>query len=95
MKPLPKAILINSLVYIGYLGFSSLMLFNHKGGADIVFLTFLFFSLIIHLITVLAIDIKYRKWEDIAVTGFWFLFTMLFLETYMDFMWEVTSRFQG
>ncbi len=82
------------LIFIVYLVISSLFLFNHQGGADIVFLFLMLIALFFHFIYSLKKSFFQEKEIEYFIA---FIIIALvfgfFQEFYLKFMWWFTNMF--
>jgi hypothetical protein len=92
-----KSILRQIVIFFIYLIINSLLLFNHSGGADILFSFTIFLSIFIHLIFLIS-KLLNQSSDPINRWGIFDLFTLMFIivvfyysfSIYMDFMWWFT-----
>lgn len=87
-----KTLIINVAIFILYLFASSLFLFNHSGGADIAFAVAIFFFLAIHLLVVIFIDIRKKKFLNSLTVIILLIFTITTIDYYLKFMWWLTHK---
>lgn len=94
-----KALLLNLTAFIIYLLGCSYFLFNHSGGADLVFMAFLAICIGIHGILV-VVDLlrkndfsKSRSYYNIFAFVIVLLAFISLSDLYLDFMWWFTSKF--
>lgn len=94
-----RAITRQTLIFLGYFGFCSLFLFNHKGGADIAFMSLIGISILLHLIILLSMVVKSiikkdgkAPFIDLVIVLFWLTLFVLLSAKYLDFMWWLTNR---
>lgn len=97
-----RSVFLKNLYYfLVYLGICSLFLFNHNGGADIVFLAFFVICFTAHVIVVLIhLVMKWRflkrrstYYGILSMIILWLL-SFITAAYYMDLMWWLTSGFQ-
>jgi hypothetical protein len=94
-----KSILKQTALFFGYLFFCSLLLFNHDGGADILFAAMIGMAIFLHVIILLAKIIRCVVKKS-GKPPYIDLFTVillanvfiLLLPKYLEFMWWVTNR---
>lgn len=101
MKLLFRAVRRQFLFFLIYLFVFSLSLFNHKGGADILFIFLIAAGMIIHCIIVISKSlndknkIAEKRWSGLDIFAFLFI-VLIFIFTYqhyLNFMWWLTSGF--
>lgn len=98
-KVTKKAILTQTAIFFGYLIFSSLLLFNRSGGADIVFAASIGISIVLHILILFAMIIRSVVKKD-RMPPYVELFTVILLANifilsssyYLEFMWWLTNR---
>lgn len=86
-------------IFFSYLFFCSLVLFNHTGGADIIFMALITISFIIHFIIVITKWIKDKKsdrvnrWTylDLLILIAIIIVSIVLANKYGEFMWWLTN----
>ena len=79
-------------IFLVYLILASLVLFNHLGGADIIFIVLITVLSLLHLIVTIFMVVK-KKWlpADLFALLLVFLLFYLCLDKYGELMWWITS----
>ncbi|MCB9335579.1 MAG: hypothetical protein H6586_05480 [Flavobacteriales bacterium] len=94
-----KKVFYQGIIFIIYLILSSLFLFNHNGGADIITMAFMVILPGIHCIFLIAYAIKWQHIDQIRNKYLYSLLLIvsltimfhLFSQQYLLFMWEMTN----
>ncbi|MDD2983870.1 MAG: hypothetical protein PHQ74_10825 [Crocinitomicaceae bacterium] len=94
-----NAILKQTAIFLGYLFFCSLLLFNHSGGGDMAFAVLVGISIFLHVIILLVKTIRCVVKKS-GKPPYVELFTVillvnvfiLLLPSYLQFMWWLTNR---
>lgn len=88
-------------IFLSYFIASSTILFNHQGGADMLFIFLISLASVIHLITTLLLFLFYkqkpvRKWNklDLMTLSLILLCFVLIYPFYLKFMWAFSSSVQ-
>lgn len=92
LKNSKKSFLINFFIFVVYTFISSLVLFNHSGGADIAFVATIFLFLAIHLLITIIVDIRKKKFVNSLTVILLSLFTIFIVDYYLKFMWWLTHK---
>lgn len=91
-----KRFLRQILIFFTYFGVSCLILFNHHGGGDILFIFFIVLGLVVHFI-VLIVNLIREKWNIFDCIAWFIIFLSLYVYSkmprgnFMGFMWDLTS----
>ena len=94
-----RKVFLQAIIFLLYFLLSSLFLFNHDGGADILTMAFMVIFPGIHCIFLIAYAIK---WQYIAEIRNKYLYSMLLIilltiifhllsHQYISFMWYITQ----
>ncbi len=94
-----KSIIRQVLIFLSYLLLCSLVLFNHKGGADLLFMLLMTVSITVHILLTFIIifktktAIEAKRWTSadmFACLSLTLLF-IVFHNYYLEFMWWLTN----
>jgi len=86
LKGIEKPLFFNILIFILYLFLLTLMLFNYSGSVELGFASYLFLSLLIHLIAAIIIDLRNKTyWNTIIVVSL-ILISIFRIDYYLNFI---------
>lgn len=91
LKGFEKSLVYNISVFLTYLSLSTIRLLNYSGGVEMAFAVFVFFSLLIHLITAIIIDVKKKKIWNSLVVILLIIISFFGFDCYLNFVLKLVS----
>ena len=85
-------------IYLVYLFLCSLLLFDHGGGADILFTAYLVVCIVVHILALFAVALARRNKEaSISLISFLLFVGISFFlyPAYLSVMWNVTKMLKN